>query len=65
MMSQGADVISCGKKTASESQDLQEHPKPARKQGETSMSADECNALSIQQTATIVCPLNLDKCQAY
>lgn len=60
-----ADVISCGKKTASESQDLQEHPKPARKQGETSMSADECNALSIQQTATIVCPLNLDKCQAY
>lgn len=31
-----------------ESQDLQEHPKPVSQQGETSTSADECNALSIQ-----------------
>lgn len=51
MMSQGSRCnILQQKLPGTESQDLQEHPKTLSKQGEASMSADECNALSIQQT---------------
>lgn len=65
MMSQGSRCnIPWQKIPGTEPQDLQEHPKPLNKQDETSMSADECNALSIQ-TETILCPSHLYKCQAY
>lgn len=51
MMSQGSRCnILWQKIPRTESQDLQKHLKPLSKQGETSMSADECNALSMQQT---------------
>lgn len=51
MMSQGSRCnILRQKIRQTESQDLQKHPKPLSKQGETSKSAEECNALSMQQT---------------